>query len=136
MGDGKDIEIGGKVIGESTKITLSVKTALWIIGIVIALFSTIFTYAYFDVKADVDTYKKKLEDSNKAFVKQVEDNISIKLEKERDRDDKFIEDIAKIKGDIQLILDRTQRLGGNTPIVGAPTINNNNPSDVVPVRTH
>lgn len=136
MGDGRDINIGGREIGENTKITLSVKTALWIIGGAIALFSTIFTYAYFDVKADVEVYKKKLEDSNKQFIEQVEENISIKLEKERDKDERFIEDIAKIKGDIQLILDRTQRLGGTTPIEGAPTINNNNPSNVVPTREH
>lgn len=135
MGDGKDIEINGKVIGESTKISLSVKTAIWIIGIVIALFSTVFTYAYFDVKSDVETYKKKLEESNNAFIKEVENNISIKLDKERDKDDKFIEDIAKIKGDIQLILDRTQRLGGNT-VDGTATINNNNPDNSVPHREH
>jgi hypothetical protein len=136
MGDGRDINIGGREIGESTKITLSVKTALWIIGAAIALFSTIFTYAYFDVKADVEIYKKKLEDSNEEFIKQVEENISIKLDKEQDKDERFIEDIAKIKGDIQLILDRTQRLGGNAPIEGAPTMNNNNPNNTVPRRGH
>jgi hypothetical protein len=136
MGEGKDIDLGGQVIGESTKITLSVKTALWIIGGVIALFSTIFTYAYFDVKAEVANYKSKLEQSNQALVKQIDENITLKLDKQRDRDDKFIEDIAKIRGDVQLILDRTQRLGGNNAIDGAPTINNNGPNNEIPVRTH
>ena len=136
MGDGKDLDIGGKVIGESTKISLSVKTALWIVGAVIALFSTIFTYAYFDVKAEVTDYKNKLEQSNHALAKEINENISIKLEKQRDRDDKFIEDIAKIRGDVQLILDRTQRIGGNDIITGAPTINSNNPGTSIPSRSH
>lgn len=136
MGDGKDLEIDGKIIGESTKISLSVKTALWIIGAVIALFSTIFTYAYFDVKSDVESCKVKLEQSNKIFIKEVEESISEKLDKERDKDDKFIEDIAKIKGDIQLILDRTQRIGGNTIIDGTSTINDRAPDTNVPFKKH
>lgn len=136
MGDGRDIEIAGKVIGESTRITLSVKTALWIIGAVIALFSTVFTYAYFDIKAEVNEYKHVLDISNKALIKEINDNVSNKLDKQRDRDDKFIEDIAKIKGDIQLILDRTQRIGGNSIIDGASTIDNNGPGNSVPHRTH
>jgi len=131
----KEIKIGKKIIGENSEITLSVKTALWIIGSTIALFSTIFTYAYFDVKADVDDYKSKLNKSNQELVKQIDDNISIKLDKQRDRDDKFIEDIAKIRGDVQLILDRTQRLNsGNTG--GTSTINNNSPDSTIPRREH
>lgn len=135
MGDGKDIEINGKVIGESTKITLSVKTALWIIGIAMTLFSTVFTYSYFDVKADVEEYKVKLEQSNKEFIKEVEASINTKLDKERDKDDKFIEDIAKIRGDVQLLLDRTQRINSNTT-EGTPTIDNNDPGSSVPHRLH
>lgn len=134
MGD-KEIKIGKKVIGENSEITLSIKTALWIIGSTIALFSTIFTYAYFDVKADVDGYKKGLDKSNQELVKQIDDNISTKLEKQRDRDDKFIEDIAKIRGDVQLILDRTQRLGGDNTN-GTSTINNNAPDSTIPRREH
>lgn len=135
MGDGKDIQIGNAVIGESTKISLSVKTALWIIGVVIGLFSTIFTVAYFDVKSDMELYKKKADENNEAFIKEIQESINTKLDKQRDKDERFIEDIAKIKGDIQLILDRTQRLGG-TPAEGAPTIGNNNPTTTIPNRNH
>lgn len=135
MGDEKNIEVNGKIIGESTKITLSVKTALWIIGATIVLFSTLFTYAYFDIKSDVEQYKIKLEQSNKEFIKEVETSINTKLDKQRDRDDKFIEDIAKIRGDVQLLLDRTQRIGSNTT-EGTSTINNNDPGNTVPHRDH
>jgi hypothetical protein len=135
MGNDKEIEVNGKVIGENTKISLSVKTALWLIGGVIALFSAIFTVAYFDVKADVEDYKKHLEQSNKAFIKEVEESINVKLDKQRDRDDKFIEDIAKIRGDVQLLLDRTQRVNANINN-GTPTMNENNPTNNVPTREH
>ena len=134
MADGNNININGTEIGESTKITLSVKTAIWIIAGAIGIFSTVFTYSYFDVKSDVQKYKKELDDNNKVFIKQIEDNISTKLDKQRDKDEKFIEDIAKIKGDIQLILDRTQRLGGTEHVEGAPNINNNTPTNYVPKR--
>ena len=133
---GNEVEIAGKTIGEETKISLSVKTALWIIGGVITLFSTVFTYAYFDVKKDVSTYKIKLDESNAAFIKKVEESIDLKLDKQRDRDDKFIEDIAKIKGDIQLLLDRNQRVDGGQIIQGAPTIYNNTPTQVIPKKRH
>lgn len=135
MGNDKEIEVNGKVIGENTKISLSVKTALWLIGGVIALFSAIFTVAYFDVKADVEDYKKHLEQSNKAFIKEVEESINVKLDKQRDRDDKFIEDIAKIRGDVQLLLDRTQRVNANINN-GTPMMNENNPTNNVPTRGH
>jgi len=135
MAEGNNININGTEIGESTKISLSVKTAIWIIAGAIAIFSTVFTFSYFDVKSDVEEYKKELDKNNKAFVKQIEENISTKLDKQRDKDEKFIEDIAKIKGDIQLILDRTQRLGADTHIDGAPTINNNTPTNSAPRRS-
>ncbi len=134
MADGNNININGAEIGESTKISLSVKTAIWIIAGTIGIFSTVFTYSYFDVKSDVQKYKKELDDNNKVFIKQIEDNISIKLDKQRDKDEKFIEDIAKIKGDIQLILDRTQRLGGTQQVEGTSNINNNTPTNYVPKR--
>ena len=95
MGNDKEVKIGKKIISENSEITLSVKTAIWVIGIVIALFSSVFTYTYFDVKADVKNYKIELDKSNQELVKQININLDSKLDKQRDRDDKFIEDIAR-----------------------------------------
>lgn len=136
MGDGRDIQIGEKTIGESTKISLSVKTALWFIGALIALFSSIFTAAYFNVKSDVKSYKEQIDKDKRDFIKQVEESIELKLEKERDKDEEFIKSIEEIKGNIRLILDRTQGTRNTTVDVGTPTINNNNPNQIPKSRNH
>jgi len=127
----KDVEVGGKVIGESTKISLSVKNALWIIGVVITFFSSVFTIAYFDVKDEVKTYKERLDSEQAAFVKNVEESITNKLDKRRDKDESFIKDIEEIRGNIRLLLDRTQ--GSRTaPTNSNPTINTNTPTSTTP----
>ncbi len=136
MGSDKEVKIGKKIISENSEITLSVKTAIWAIGIVIALFSSIFTYTYLDVKADVKNYKIQLDKNNQELVKQINNNLDSKLDKQRDRDDKFIEDIAKIRGDVQLILDRTQRIGVDNTLNGVSTINNNQPVSPATFRNH
>lgn len=134
MADGKDIDVNGKVIGEGTKITLSVKTALWIIGGAITLCSTIFSMMYFDVKSDVNDYKKQIDQEKEVFVKQVEESISNKLEKQRDKDEEFIKSIEEIRGNIRLLLDRTQNVRSTQPSEGVPTINSNQPSPRPPVH--
>jgi len=128
MGDDKNIEINGKVIGENTKITLSVKTGLWIIGIMITIFTTILTYTYFDVKSELQNNKNKIQENNQIFINNVKKELDQKFEKLRDRDDDFIKDIESMKGDVRLILDRTQRLDSD-PIEGSPKINNNTPQN-------
>lgn len=131
MGGDKDIEIEGRVIGESTKLTFTIKTAIWVISILIFVFSTAFTIAYFDVKKDVKDYKEKLDKDKYEFVKKVEESIDSKLDKQRDKDEEFIKAIEEIRGNIRLLLDRTQDLrGGNTN--GFNTINSNTPSNTPP----
>jgi seryl-tRNA synthetase len=136
MGDEKNITIGNSTIGESTKISLSVKTALWIIGLVIVLFSSIFTAAYFNVKSEVKSYKEQIDKDKQEFINKVQESIENKLEKQRDKDENFIKDIEEIKGNIRLILDRTQGTRNEKTDASTPTINNNNPSPVPNHRTH
>jgi len=131
MSDGKNIQVGNKTIGENTQISLSVKTALWIIGALIAIFSTLFTAAYFNVKSDVKSYKETLEKEKEEFVKKIEYSIDLKLDKRRDKEEEFIKSIEEIKGNIRLLLDRTQgNRNSSTETDGVPTFNNNNPSSV------
>jgi len=103
----KEVQVGEKVIGENTKITLSVKIALWLIGGVIFLFSTAFTIAYIDVKDDVKTYKEQIEKDKSDFIKTVETKLDEKLGTFQKKDEEFIKEIGDIKGDIKVILDRT-----------------------------
>lgn len=127
----REVNINGNVIGENSKITLTVKNALWALGLLITLFSTILTIAYFDVKSDMKSYKEKVDKEKEEFVKKVQDDITTKLDKRRDKEEEFVRSLEEIKGNIRLILDRTQRVG-NIPMEGVNTINNNNPSTTPP----
>lgn len=121
MGD-KEVKIGKKVIGENTKITLSVQVALWIIGGLIFIFTSAFTFAYIDVKDDVKQYKTQMEKDKSEFIKTVENKLDEKLGVFQQKDEQFIREIGDIKGDIKVILDRT---GGGRPATNT-TINDRN----------
>ena len=107
MGDGKDIEIAGRVIGESTKISLTVKTALWLIGGMISIFSTLFTYGYLDLKSDVKTFKEQADKDKAQYFKAVDDKFNAEIQKMQDNYVGTVKDIEDIKGNIKVILDRT-----------------------------
>ena len=100
------------------------------------MFSTIFTAAYFNVKADVKSYKEQIDKDKQDFINKVEESINSKLEKQRDRDEEFIKAIEEIKGNIRLILDRTQGTRNEKIDATTPTINNNNPNTVPTFRSH
>lgn len=109
----KEIKIGEKTIGENTKVTLSVKTALWIIGGFIFIILTAFTYGYIDVKDEVENYKQQIDKDKSQFIKTVEDKLDEKLGTFQKNDEEFIREIGDIKGDIKVILDRTGGKVGN-----------------------
>jgi esterase/lipase len=123
MGD-LEVGINGKTIGENTQISLSVKTALWIISGTIALFTTLLTLAYFDIKSEVQDYKDKVEQEKKEYLQKVEDQLNQNWDKTRDKNEEIQKDVDEIKGNVKVILDRT---AGVRNIEGAPTINNNTP---------
>lgn len=121
-----DLEVGvnGKVIGESTKISLSVKTALWIIAGTISLFTTLLTIAYFDIKSEFQDYKTKVEGEKKEFFQKVEEQLNKNWDRTRDKNEEIQKDVEEIKGNVKVILDRTS---GIRSLEGTPTINNNAP---------
>jgi len=122
----KEIKIGNKIIGENTKISLTVKMALYLIGGIILIFSTAFTIAYFDVKKDVKDYKAALDKEKKEFIISIENKFEKKVE------DKF-KDVQDIKINVGIILDRTQYL--RAPSVAprnTPTVNTNIPPPTPP----
>ena len=92
----KEFKIGKNTIGEETKLTLSISTALWIIGGVITIFSTIFTWMYFDVKSDVESYKQT-----------TQKGIDAKLDKISEKNEQFLNELGEVKGNVKVILDRT-----------------------------
>ena len=101
----KNIEIGGKTVGASSTIKLSVKTAMWLIGAIVGVVMTILTWSYFDLKADV----KAFQDADAAAQKEFIGKVDEKLDTMDDDVDAIRIDQADIKGDIRLILDRQTR---------------------------
>lgn len=120
----KEVEINGKTIGENTKISLSVKTALWIIAGTITLFTSLLTLAYFDIKNEFKDYKDKTEIEKTEYLQKVEDKLNQNWDKTRDKNEEIQKDVEEIKGNVKVILDRTSGIRG---VEGAPTINNNTP---------
>lgn len=103
----KEFEINGKKVGiENTTIRFSVKTLVWILGILYAFGA----WAYFDLRSEM---KKATEISNMEkgeFMKEVENKWGTKF-------DKMFEEISEMKGDIKVILDRQTR---DNPIQANP----------------
>jgi hypothetical protein len=103
----KEAQIGNEIIGEETKISLSVKTAIWIIGGTITLFSTLFTLAYFDIKSDMKDYKEKVQVEKEEYFNKVSEKLNKEVERMYDKNEEMIKDIGDIKGNVKVILDRT-----------------------------
>ena len=118
MGD-IEAKVGEKTIGENTKITLSVKVAIWVISGIIMLFSSAFTVAYIDVKQEVGSYKENLEKDKSEFIKTVETMLDQKLGTFQAKDEAFIKEIGEIKGDVKVILDRTSGIRPNSTITSS-----------------
>jgi len=112
----KEVKIGENTIGESTKISLSVKTAIWLISGVIALFATLFSIAYFDIKADLKIYKAQAEKDKKETIQAFEKKVDSKLKEFTKADKDFASSMGDIKGDIKVILDRTANIRSNSNI--------------------
>ena len=108
MGD-LDIEGNKKTFGESTKITLSIKTLAIVIGILLSAITTLATIGYFDVKSDQAELKKDYETAKSAYKEEIKAVLQEELRDLREKDVRFVEDIGEIKGDIKVILDRTMR---------------------------
>jgi len=127
----KEIKIGNKTISEDTKISLSVKTALWIISGVIALFSVVFTATYIKSQNDIESFRNEIGSKNKEFLKEIETKLDLKLDKQDVKNDKFIEDMTQVRINIQQLLDRTENVQP-IPNNNAIKVDENAPSNNVP----
>jgi len=110
---GKEVEINGKIFGEDSKVTLSVKTLVWIICGVFFIISTLATVGYFDIKDQQEKMRKDYKNGLELYKKEMVKTIKGELKELREKDTKFIEDIGEMKGDIKVILDRTMRNNNN-----------------------
>ena len=102
-----EVRIGEKTIGENTKITMSVKVAIWIISGIIMLFSAAFTISYSKINNKVSDYKEQMDKDKSDFIKAVDAKLDEKLGTFETKDEEFIKEIGDIQGDVKVILDRT-----------------------------
>jgi len=102
----KEVDINGKTYGENTKITLSAKTLLWVIGIIVVSICSLATIGYFDIKDRVNALDESYND-------KVENTIEEVMKEDREKRESIIETIGEMKGDIKVILDRTSRNNDN-----------------------
>lgn len=113
----KEIKIGKRtIIGENTKISLSVSTALWIVSAFLFVFSCVISWMYYDIKKEVKSYKES-----------VQNNIDNKMDKIADKQEQFLQEIGEVKGNVKVILDRTSNLRGGSNANAGITPENNRP---------
>ena len=126
----EEIKIGKNTIGVNTEISLSVKTALWIISGIIALFSAVFTATYIKSQNDISSFRNEIGIKNKEFLKEIETRLDSKLDKLDSKNDKFMDEMTQMKLNIQQLIDRTENVQP-TP-VNAIRVNENTPNNNVP----
>jgi hypothetical protein len=83
--------IGNSIIGENTKVTITVKTALWIIGGTIGLFISIFSWSYVSLTDQLSDMRSDTSKNYEMLDKKVE----------------------SLNGDLKVVLDRTSRFQYN-----------------------
>ena len=104
---GKEIQI--VKIGEETKVSFNLKTLSWIIGIILFIFSSILTVGYFDIKREQKMIKDQYEKEKEMIKGELSNLLKEELHILKSKDEKFMEDISEIKGDIKVLLDRSRR---------------------------
>jgi len=109
----KEIEIGGKKIGENTKVTMSLSTLLWAIGISLSIMASLAGIGYFDIKNDGKDMKAMFEKEKIEYKEDIKEMIQKELRYDREKREDIIEDIGEIKGDIKVILEKTRNLEGD-----------------------
>ena len=127
-----EVQIGNKVIGENTKVTVTIKVLAWVLGGLVMLISALFSMAYFDLKSELEATRESFESERAEYTETVTSELNKVVEKLREKDDDFLRELGDIKGNVKVILDRTstyrqgQNGGGfnnNTP-VDEPFVNN------------
>ena len=108
----KEIEINGQKIGEGTKVTLTISTIGWILGVLLFVISTLATVGYLDIKNDVKNQKVTFDTEKQLYKEDIKSVLEGEMKYERERREKIMEDIGEIKGDIKVILEKTKNLEG------------------------
>lgn len=101
----QNINVDGKTIGFGSVVRLNVKTLIWILG---ALYVAL-GYLYFDLRQTVNKSSSILDEEKKEFMQEVDSELERKIDAIKEDMSEMRENVAYIKGDIKLILDRQSR---------------------------
>jgi hypothetical protein len=109
----REVKIGENVIGEETKITLSIKTATWVIGGLLSIFITLFTIGYIDMKSEIGSTKESYKNE-----------LELNLKELRNKHEAQMKELGDIKISVGIILDRESgRRNTQNSITTTPTEN-------------
>lgn len=113
----EEILIGDKKIGLGTVIKLNIKTLLWIVGLLYGGLSTIATVAYFNLKKEIIEQRSNILEENEQLKLHITEELKENIDLINDEIKVFNEDIKTIirdqgdmKGDIKVLLNKTEKL--------------------------
>ena len=86
----KEIEINGQKIGEGTKVTLTISTIGWILGVLLFVISTLATVGYLDIKNDVKSQKTTFDTEKQLYKEDIKSVLEGEMKYERERREKTL----------------------------------------------
>ena len=107
----KEVQVGKQVIGGNTLIKFNLKTLGWIFGILYLGLG----YLYLDLRSELKASVEISSEEKKEFLEDVEDEWDTKLDKVLDITTTIRLEVADVKGDVKVILDRNQRNNTEQP---------------------
>ncbi len=97
------IKIGNREVNEDSQVVTNIKTVFWFLGIVATIIIGLTTYFYISLKSQIDDNAAK--DLERA--KNLKKELVIEVKEVAEDNDQMKEDVWEIKGDVKLLLDRT-----------------------------
>ena len=97
------IKIGNREVNEDSQVVTNIKTVFWFLGIVATIIIGLTTYFYISLKSQIDDNAAK--DLERA--KNLKKELVIEVKDVAEDNEQMKEDVWEIKGDVKLLLDRT-----------------------------
>lgn len=97
------VKVGNKEISEDSQVVTNVKTILWFLSGFATILIALTTYFYFSLKGQIDeNAARDLERS-----KSIKQEVLFEVKEVDEHAEKIEDDVWEIKGDVKLLLDRT-----------------------------
>src|ERR1035438_2251748 len=110
----KEVDINGKVFGENTKISFTLKTLAWAVGALLSVISTFATIGYFNVVSKQNTMQQNFEQEKVKYREDIKNMLDADMKDEVDKREILMQNVDELKGDIKLLLDRTNNISRPT----------------------